>query len=342
MKKTAIILSVSFLVVLLSVTVSAEEKNGLVFAEKSYSSSGAEFSVPVEIKNNPGVMGFSVILTYDADEFQPVSVTKGTLLSGLFNDSIATSSPGEFKVVFSGTSDFIEDGVLFTVNFKTLSSENTISQIGVNYSQVDTFNENWEDVKLDCKDIIVQLGEDNSKELYKMQWYSRGELYAAEYIYEGDRIIPPAEPEWDGHNFVGWSQFPEYMPSTDCSAEAYFDMTTGLDVSINRSDYLENKKIDYKSTIIFQAVTGRSLYNNEKIEWFIDEKKVADGKTFTLEKVDSDFTVFCCVVSESGETSESEHLSVKVNNNLFAKIIAFFREWFAKLPTVDLTKGRVE
>lgn len=155
-KTTAIILSA---LILLSAVCTAFASNvsNRVYADTVTIEAGEKITVPVRIENNNGFMGFSVIVTYDEDVFTPVSVSKGSMLSGMFNDSIETSTDNSFKVVFTGTGDVDSDGVLFNAVFEVSDSASGKYDIELSYSQPDTFKEGWENVVFNCEDAGVTV-----------------------------------------------------------------------------------------------------------------------------------------------------------------------------------------
>lgn len=124
-----------------------------VYADAVTVEAGENIMIPVKIENNSGFMGFSVIVTYDKSVFEPVSVTKGSIISGLFNDSIETADNNSFKVVYSGTGNVISDGILFNLEFEVNKNVSGKHEIELSYSQPDTFNESWEKVELSCEKI---------------------------------------------------------------------------------------------------------------------------------------------------------------------------------------------
>lgn len=124
-----------------------------VFADSISVESGELVTIPVKIENNGGFMGFSIIVTYDAEIFTPVSVSKGEILAGMFNDSIDTATDNSFKVVFTGTGNVTGDGVIFNIVFDVSDEASGKYDISLSYSQQDTFNENWDNVVLNCEKI---------------------------------------------------------------------------------------------------------------------------------------------------------------------------------------------
>lgn len=155
MKKTAaIVLAVA---VIMSAMFSAFAANvtNKIYADTVTVEAGEQVTIPVKIENNDGFMGFAVIVTYDDEVLTPVSVSKGSILTGMFNDSIATSTDNSFKVVFTGTSDITEDGVIFNAVFNVDGDASGRYDIELSYSQQDTFKEGWENAVFNCKDAEI-------------------------------------------------------------------------------------------------------------------------------------------------------------------------------------------
>lgn len=162
MKKIFKALISALLVVIMICTmsvVSSAKTTATVFSETLAVTAGDNIDVPVYIKDNPGLMGYKFIINYDKSVFTPVKVTQGTAVKGgNFNDSIDTSKNNEFVVLWSNTSETKENGLLFTLSFKTSAAEKGKYTISITYSSDDTFNENWQDVKLNCENAVVDFG----------------------------------------------------------------------------------------------------------------------------------------------------------------------------------------
>ena len=142
-------------------TVSAVTENRVYGAGVSFSSQDDKqmISIPVAIENNSGFMGFAITVTFDENVLKSVDVQRGKMLSGLFDSSVGYGAPGTLRVVFSGSEECVSDGELFTLTFEDISTftdARTVT-IGLTYSQQDTFNEQWQDVTLNCEDIKVTL-----------------------------------------------------------------------------------------------------------------------------------------------------------------------------------------
>lgn len=121
-------------------------------------SSGEEISIPVYLKNNPGMMGFALTFDYDASVLTPVSVSKGDLITAGLDDNLEGDAvPGRFKAVWYGTENMTDSGILLYLNFTVNSRASGETSIGISYSQEDTFNEDFDDVVLLCEDICLNI-----------------------------------------------------------------------------------------------------------------------------------------------------------------------------------------
>lgn len=137
------------------------DEPAFVYTDKRASITEGYVDIPVYINNNHGMMGFGMNISYNAAVLEPVSVTKGDIISsGSFNDSIGVKQ-GRFKVVWSNSEDVTDNGLLFTVRFRVLDEQN-MKRVPVefSYSQPDTFNEKWEDVLLDIRIYRINTADD--------------------------------------------------------------------------------------------------------------------------------------------------------------------------------------
>lgn len=136
----------------------ASESVAVVHAESVYVSAGETVSIPVVIANNPGIMGFSLLISFDDAIFTPVSVTAGDMLSdGWLDDSIGYMDTDTVKVSYSGTSAVTECGTLFNIDFDISDNASGECSIEISYIENDTFNEIFEKVRLDCENISVNI-----------------------------------------------------------------------------------------------------------------------------------------------------------------------------------------
>ena len=129
-----------------------------VSADTITAKSGENIIIPVEIYGNSGIMGFKINVEYDASVLSSPLVHRGKITNqGLLNDSIGVSDEGSFDVLWSYTENVLGDGTLFLLSFKINETKADKTVIKLSCSQPDTFNEAWEDVTLDLKEIEVNI-----------------------------------------------------------------------------------------------------------------------------------------------------------------------------------------
>lgn len=137
----------------------------LIHADSVQAKAGETVTIPVKISSNQGIMGFRITVSYDNKVFSAVKVNRGTVTdTGMFNDSIISSTQSSFDVLWSSTSNVKKDGVIFNIAMNVdsgvKSGEYTID---LSYNQSDTFNEKWQDVKLNTSSIKVSVINSDSK-----------------------------------------------------------------------------------------------------------------------------------------------------------------------------------
>ncbi len=137
---------------------------GTVYADNISTNAGESVRIPVLIKNNAGLAGAKLLFTYDADVLTPISVDAGDVFdSGLQDNIEGDAVAGSFKVYWaSSTGDNnTSNGILFYLNFDVSSSAYGTSSIGISYDQADTFDEEFNDVALECENISLDIANDS-------------------------------------------------------------------------------------------------------------------------------------------------------------------------------------
>lgn len=152
MKKFLACLITILLIFQCGMSVYAEDA-GIIKTDKITVEKGNSELVPVYIESNPGLMGFKLSFSYDIEKVEVKSVSRGTITSkGNFNTNFGIKDT-QFDVVWNNTSQISDDGTLLILSVEAKSN----SEIAVTYSQPDTFNESYQDVKLKCNNIIVNV-----------------------------------------------------------------------------------------------------------------------------------------------------------------------------------------
>jgi hypothetical protein len=82
---------------------------------------GSTVTVEVALANNPGIAGFNFSLAFDNTKLIPVDVTPGDMLPGSLTSNLDAGGDisllNSVTAVLGGSSDFTENGILFTVEF---------------------------------------------------------------------------------------------------------------------------------------------------------------------------------------------------------------------------------
>lgn len=141
--------------------------NALVYADKIGTKPNSIFFVPVNIKGNPGLMGFKLTVSYDKEVLSLPVVTRGTVTQGgMLNDSIGITDEGTFDVVWTNDSAVANDGTLLVLSFNVDDTDVKNTTLKLSYSQADTFDESYNDVVFDCKDIEISFGGEDTSNVY--------------------------------------------------------------------------------------------------------------------------------------------------------------------------------
>lgn len=135
----------------------------IVSSEAMAVKQGESIVVPVTILNNKGLMGFRITVKYPENQLKLTDITSGAVTNeGLFNTTISdfNSVKGTFDVLWSHSEEIKSDGTLFILKFKTseIASDGEYN-ISLSYSQEDTFDEKFNDVKLQCLPVKVYVGD---------------------------------------------------------------------------------------------------------------------------------------------------------------------------------------
>lgn len=126
---------------------------------------GDEITVPVNIQNNHGIMGYRITVKYNPNDLEIVLADRGDDFKGNFNTSLGNKN-GELDLLWSSTDEVVKDGTLFELKFNVITEKNVTSSIEISYSQDDTFDEEYKDVIFNCNNGELKLC---YRHIYEMQ-----------------------------------------------------------------------------------------------------------------------------------------------------------------------------
>ncbi|MCR4593927.1 MAG: leucine-rich repeat protein [Clostridiales bacterium] len=117
---------------------------------------GNTFAVPVKIKGNKGVKGFSLNFSYDPDMIRPVSISADSSLNGILTDNIGEDI-GTFNVNWNGNKTYIDNGTLFNITFESVASKKSETNIDISFDRSETFDGGYSDISLICRPVNVKI-----------------------------------------------------------------------------------------------------------------------------------------------------------------------------------------
>lgn len=119
-----------------------------IYSDNAIGKVNTTVAIPICIKNNPGIAGYKIKISFDPTALSPEGIKDGESYQGEYNN--LGFKNGEITVIWiniAGT-NIQENGEIFTVNFKVLKEG--VHNVSVTYSKADTFNEKSEELELIC------------------------------------------------------------------------------------------------------------------------------------------------------------------------------------------------
>lgn len=142
------------------------------------------------------------------------------------------------------------------------------------------------------------------------------------YTVETKSIEAPAVPAKEGYTGA-WEKY-ELTPGGITVKAVYTEIKTEEPAVEIKGD--DNVAVNYQQNKTF-SVNASAVPQGGKIVWYVDGKKVGEGKTFKVENPEKDYTIQAKIVDKSGKTvAESETVNVKVKSGLFDRIRAWLTD----------------
>ncbi len=161
---------------------------------------------------------------------------------------------------------------------------------------------------------------------------------------EGQATDITATPK-SGWHFTGW-----YKDGAKITTKAAYSFTVNESVTliakfekdtaqqpkvVIRKFTQSTEKYDYRTTITFHADVENALPGGE-IRWYVDDKPVGSGSDYTAKEIKNSFKMQAKYFVGNTEYPDAASgvETVNINTGFFAKIVAFFRSLFNKLPVI--------
>ena len=126
-----------------------------IFGEKAVINSETNnVSIPILLEDNPGLMGYGLRISYDTSVLEFVGANRDELWNkGYFEYK---DEGGKINMAWFASENVTLNGALFNLDFRIKDTESfSITSIQISYDVENTFNENFEDVRIDCSPITV-------------------------------------------------------------------------------------------------------------------------------------------------------------------------------------------
>lgn len=279
-----------------------------IYTDKCVSVENDYVDIPVYINNNHGMMGFGIDISYDNAVLTPISVTKSEIVSnGLFGDN-TDNAYGKIKIRWNHSEDIFENGLLFTMRFKVLNSESiTTIPLEFSYSQPDTYNEKWEDVKLDINIETITL-----EHTYTIRFVVDGVVASSQKFVSGtsvNEIVLPQIPRKIGYNGQ-WETF--LLGNNDVDVNCIYTPI------VYTATFIDNGKVISTDTFTVEDDSLDYPYISKwaYYDWVWDEHKI-EAKDLTIEGRYVPTTYTITFVS-NGETIKTQEYNVDTVDSIVA------------------------
>ena len=117
---------------------------------------GNSIDIPISFLDNKGLMGYRLHFKFDNTKLKIDSLTSTGLFPGFFNHSIGVNDDS-FDVMWNGSENVMDNGIAFVLHFTAIGNQTESTIIQLSYVEEDTFDEEYFDVALNCKDIPVSI-----------------------------------------------------------------------------------------------------------------------------------------------------------------------------------------
>lgn len=161
----------------------------------------------------------------------------------------------------------------------------------------------------------------------------------------GTITLSTVRPVRDDHVFLGWAVSStgsvQYLPGT------LFNLTTNTTLYavwqetpdepaaepiVGICNYVPARTVDYRATITFAVNPIQNPVFGAQVHWFIDGQDQSSGDSFTVREAKESYTVQAKYMQNGKVLAESETEKVNVKTGFFARLKAFFRALFGRLP----------
>ena len=112
--------------------------------------------VPLFIKHNTGLLGYTLTFNYDSEVLEAVSAKAGSSFTGSFSTNIGREA-GKFSCLWFNNDNVTANGDFITLTFNILSDTATSGVISISYNERDIISEATDGVKISVPEIQYKV-----------------------------------------------------------------------------------------------------------------------------------------------------------------------------------------
>lgn len=146
-------LLISIAVPVVGATGTAEISFGQVSGKR-----GEQVTVPVTIKNNPGIASFRFRITYDTEELRFVSAQKAGIMTGGTLSAAYQTQKKELAITWFDVKNMTGDDVIFYLVFEIAEDAEGVYPLEISYLPEDIVNATWQQVDCQVSNGCIQMG----------------------------------------------------------------------------------------------------------------------------------------------------------------------------------------
>ena len=197
---------------------------------------------------------------------------------------------------------------------------------------------------------LYVVWQQNAPTTYTLTYNANGGAGApASQTGSGNITLSTVRPTRDGYTFLGWAASStataaQYQPGASFSLtknttlyavwqknQTPIDPSAGPVIEIR--NYVSTKSVAYRTTVTFTSEVQNAV-DGAQVHWFVDGQDKGTGETFTVYDARESYTIQAKYLKDGNVLSESQTEKVSVSTGFFAKLVAFFRSLFGRLPVI--------
>lgn len=195
--------------------------------------------VPLYIKHNMGLLGYTLTFEYDATVLEPVSAKAGSAFGGSFSDNISKKEVGRFTCLWFNNEDITANGDFITLTFNVLATKETNGVINISYKEKDIISELTDGVRISLPTVNYKVNEVLLSTISVRQMPIRITYFIGQTLDTtglqinlnyNDGSVEPIE------NGFSTSGFDSSTPGSKTVTVTYQGKTTTFDVTVKRKE----------------------------------------------------------------------------------------------------------